>query len=63
MSEKSCFTCKNSVGIDGTNRLGCNIDKKQHDIDDRCLCYEGDYVFNLDTGMPILRKDITGNLY
>jgi hypothetical protein len=58
MSEKNCGTCRNSEGIDGTNRIGCNIDKKQHDIDYKCLCYEGDYVFDLRTGFPILRKDV-----
>jgi len=40
MGEKNCGKCKFSEGIDGTNRIGCNIDKHQHDIDHKCLNYE-----------------------
>lgn len=43
MSNKknTCCHCKHSEGIEGRNSMrGCNIDKKLHDMDDSCMCFE-----------------------
>lgn len=35
----NCTGCIFSEGIDGTDRLGCQYDTQQHDMDDSCKAY------------------------
>lgn len=37
----NCANCIFSEGIDGTNRLGCQYDMEQHDMDDWCANHMG----------------------
>lgn len=48
-----CCHCMYSEGIEGRNSIiGCNLDKKLHDMDDSCLCFQSVYRFNTETGLP-----------
>lgn len=55
--QNTCCHCKHSEGIEGRNAiLGCIIDKKLHDMDDKCRCFEACYKFDLKTGLPVRSK-------
>lgn len=57
MARHYCTNCSYAESIDGVNdRIGCNVDKKQHSMEDCCGCYIGNYRYGLEIGLPVLKE-------